>query len=392
LHGLPITLKDSHDTEGVVTTGGTKGRASHVPAQDSAVAGRLRKAGAILLGKTNTPELTLSAETVNLVYGQTRNPYDTERSPGGSSGGAGSIIAAGGSPLDMGSDTGGSIRYPAHFCGIAGLKPTSGRVPRTGHIVPYAMGATDAFTTIGPMARFVEDLILAFPIIAGTDWHDPTIVDMPIGDPASVAMRGLRVAVYSDNGVYDSTPETKKAVADAAKALSDAGAIVTEDRPDVFERMGDLPNSVSGGDGRAWTKRLLERYGTTEPHPVLAKRIAEAKEVSASEFTAHLEHLDTFRSEMLTWMQSYDLILAPVAAFPALPVGQSMEEPYSKGLSYASAYNMTGWPATVVRAGTSPEGMPIGVQVVARPWREDVSLAAALVLEKALGGWKKPNL
>src|SRR6266567_7812846 len=208
LHGVPMTIKDSLDTAGVITTGGTQGRATFVPEQDATVVARLRAAGAILLGKTNTPELTLSGETDNLVYGRTNNPYDVSRTPGGSSGGAGAILAAGGSALDIGSDTGGSIRLPAHFCGIAGIKPTSGRVPRTGHIVPFGMGAVDALTQLGPMARYVEDLSLILPIIAGVDWRDPAIIPMPLGDPRAVSMTGLRVAMYTDNGTMSPTPET----------------------------------------------------------------------------------------------------------------------------------------------------------------------------------------
>jgi amidase len=183
LHGVPMTIKDSLDTAGVITTGGTTGRATYVPAQDATVVARLRAAGAILLGKTNTPELTLWGETDNLVYGRTNNPYDLTRTPGGSSGGAAAIIAAGGSPLDIGSDTRGSIRLPAHFTGIAGIKPTSGRVPRTGHIVPWGLGAVDALTQLGPLARYVEDLVLILPLICGPDWQDPAMVPMPLGDP-----------------------------------------------------------------------------------------------------------------------------------------------------------------------------------------------------------------
>ena len=392
LHGVPITLKDSHDTEGIVTTGGTKGRASFVPDKDSTVAARLRGAGAILLGKTNTPELTMSAETDNLIYGQTKNPYDLTRTPGGSSGGAASIIAAGGSPLDMGSDTGGSIRYPAHFCGIPGLKPTSGRVPRTGHIIPYGMGATDAFTTIGPLSRYVEDLVLALPIIAGVDWRDPTIVPMPIGSPDHIDLKTLRVAVYTDNGKMTPTKETIDAVNAAFNVLSDAGASVNEDMPSAFEHMGDLPNSVSGADRRAGTKRLLELAGTTEVYPSLQKLIDNAAPVSAEKFSAALEHLDRFRAEMIAFMEDYDIIVAPVAAFPALPFGMTLDDDHKEGMTYCRPYNMTGWPATVVRCGTSPEGLPIGVQAIARPWREDLSLAVAMHLEKSLGGWQRPSL
>ena len=231
LHGVPMTIKDSLDTEGVVTTGGTKGRQGYVPQRDSTVVARLRGAGAILLGKTNTPELTLAAETDNLVYGRTDNPYDPSRTPGGSSGGAAAIVAAGGSPFDMGSDTGGSIRWPAHCCGIAGIKPTSGRVPRTGHVVPYGLGARDILTQNGPMARFVDDLALLLPIISGPDWRDPAIAPVPLGDPSQVAMKDLRVAVHTDNGVVPATPPVAGAVDAAAAALTDAGAAVEGPAP-----------------------------------------------------------------------------------------------------------------------------------------------------------------
>ena len=167
LHGVPMTIKDSLDTEGVVSTGGTKGRAAFVPERDATVVSRLRAAGAILLGKTNTPELTLSFETNNAIYGRTSNPYDVDRTSGGSSGGAAAIVAAGGSPFDIGSDFGGSIRLPAHCCGIAGIKPSSGRVPRTGHIYPFG-GVLDSFQQIGPLARSVDDLALLLPLLSGT--------------------------------------------------------------------------------------------------------------------------------------------------------------------------------------------------------------------------------
>lgn len=392
LHGVPMTLKDSLDTEGVVTTGGTKGRASFVPQEDATLVARLRSAGAILLGKTNTPELTLAGETNNLVYGQTNNPFDVSRTTGGSSGGAGAIIAAGGSPFDIGSDTGGSIRYPAHFCGIAGIKPNSGRIPRTGHVVPYGLGATDSLTQNGPMARFVEDLALILPIISGPDWRDPFIVPMPLGNPADVDISGLRVCVYADNGIAMPTPETIAAVSAAAKSLADTGASVKEDVPAVIAENPDISTELSGSDGRAWTRRLLAKAGTTETHPWLTRRLDEAAPIPVGEFTALLERVDEFRSAMLSFMQSYDVIVCPVAAFPALPHGESFEDENRKGMSYTSTYNITGWPGAVVRGGTSPEGLPIGVQVVTQPWREAVALAVAQHLETALGGWQKPAL
>jgi amidase len=317
LHGVPMTIKDSLDTAWVITTGGTTGRATYVPAQDATVVARLRQAGVILLGKTNTPELTLAGETDNLIYGRTNNPYDLTRTPGGSSGGAAAIIAAGGSPLDIGSDTRGSIRLPAHFTSIAGIKPTSGRVPRTGHIVPWGLGAVDALTQLGPLARYVEDLMLTLPIIAGPDWQDPAIVPMPLGDPQAVRLQGLRVAQYTDNGLMAATPEAVAAVHRAATALTEVGAQVHEDRPPLLERAEALYNTLSDADGRAWVRRLLQRAGTTVIHPRLQQRLADARPLHVGDFTAVLEEVDRCRSALLTFLQTYDVILCPVCAFPA---------------------------------------------------------------------------
>ena len=250
LHGVPMTIKDSLDTTDIVTTGGTKGRSTFVPEKDATVVARLRAAGSILLGKTNTPELTLAGESDNLIYGRTNNPYDVTRSPSGSSGGAAAIVASGGSPFDMGSDTGGSIRSPAHVCGIAGIKPNSGRVARTGYIVPFGLGALDSLTQIGPLARYVEDLALTLPIIAGVDWTDPGIVPMPLGDPDTVELKSLRVAVHTDNGIIAPTPETAEIVNAVAKALGEMGMEVTEDRPAALVRTNDLYNGISDADGR----------------------------------------------------------------------------------------------------------------------------------------------
>lgn len=391
LHGVPITIKDSLDTEGIVSTGGTTGRSSFVPGRDATVVARLRSAGAILLGKTNTPELTLDGETDNLIYGRTNNPYDLARSPGGSSGGAAAIISAAGSPLDIGSDTGGSIRGPAHDCGIAGIKPTSGRVPRTGHIVPYAMGAQDALTQLGPMARYVDDLTLALGIIAGPDMEDPAIVPAPLGDPSSIDITTLKVGFHSDNGLVDPTPETTEAVNRAAKALSDAGISVSEALPEVIKLSTDLYERLEEVDGRAWVRRMLQKAGTTEVGALLTKSLAKSKASSSEEFSKLLEELDEFRSSMLQFMNDYDALLVPAGAHPAVLHGDSHKEENSD-YSHTSAYNLTGWPGAVVRGGTSPEGMPIGVQIVARPWREDVALALVKHLETALGGWQPPPL
>ena len=391
LHGVPMTLKDSLNTQGVVSTGGTVGRRDFVPERDATLVARLRDAGAILLGKTNTPEITWSGETDNDVYGRTNNPFDLERSPGGSSGGAAAIVSACGSPFDIGSDTGGSIRAPAHLTGIAGIKPNSGRVPRTGHIINYTMGAIDSYTQNGPMARYVEDLALILPIISGPDWIDPAIVDMPLRDPADVDLSGLRVAFYTDSpGFIPPDQGTRDTVKTAVRALEDEAASIEESVPRPLSRVPELNDKSSEGDGGAGTRRLLEKIGATDISPRLNKWLDEAELIPTAEFTKTLEDLDQYRSDMLRFMRGYDVIISPVTSQPAQPHGEySKEDGYA---IYTHPYNLTGWPATVIRCGTSSEGLPIGVQIVARPWREDVSLAVAAFLESALGGWQKPPI
>lgn len=384
LHGIPITIKDSFETAGMISTGGTKGRATFVPDQDATVVARLRASGAILLGKTNTPELTLAGETDNFVYGRTNNPYDLSRTPGGSSGGPAAIVATGGSPLDLGSDTAGSIRIPAHYCGIAGIKPTSGRVSRTGHIISFDMGALDRLTQIGPMARFVEDLILTLPIIAGPDWCDPAIVPMPLGDPNSVDIERLRGAFFVDNGIAQPSAATSEVIQIAVQALADAGMVVEENRPPEIEQSAVIWDQLLTADGGVKVGRLLQTAGTAHMHLSIQWTHA-AKAMSMTEYSDLLTRWNLFRSRMLSFMKRYDLIICPASPSPAVLHG----EVRGPDFSYTKAFNLTGWPSLVFRGGTSSEGLPIGVQLVARPWREDVALAAGRYLEPILGGWKR---
>ncbi len=389
LHGVPITIKDNIDVEGMISTSGTKGRSSFVPDRDATIVARMRAAGAIILGKTNLPELALAFESDNLVYGRTLNPYDLSRTPGGSSGGEAAIIAACGSPLGMGNDMGGSIRLPSHFCGIAGIKPTAGRVPLTGNFPP-PFGHLVPLRQAGALARFVEDLVLALSIIAGADWSDPTIVPMRLGDPGEVKLNNLHAAFYTDNGIMPPTPETVEVVRKTARVLSDAGMIVTENMPDGIAHSFELFYALFEADGGDWLEKVLE--GTKEMHPWTKAIIEEchAKVKSSAEFGGLMIQWDMFRSAMLSFMEKYDVIICPVCAGPAMHHGTTFENiPF---FSYTMAYNLTGWPVAVVRASTSPEGLPIGVQIVARPWREDVALAVAQYIEKVLGGWRPPPL
>jgi len=393
LHGVPITIKDSFDTEGIISTAGTKGRASYIPQQDATAVARMRSAGAILLGKTNLPELSLAYESNNLIYGRTNNPYDLSRTPGGSSGGESAIIAAGGSPLGLGTDGFGSIRLPAHFCGIAGLKPTSGRIPFTG-LLPHGFGASAKLRHVGPMARYVEDLILTLPILSGVDWRDPATIPMPLEDPSKVELKSLKVAFYTDNGIVTPTYEIIGAVRTAVHALADAGAIVEEARPVGIEQSYELFRDLFAADGGAGVQRLLQMAGTSEIHPFVQQfgEILRPHALTTAEFGGLLVRWDMFRSTLLSFIEKYDVIICPVCATPAWRHSSTITEEQFVAGSYSMTYNLTGWPGVAVRGGTSPEGLPIGVQVVARPWREDVALAVAQHLETVSGGWQRPNL
>jgi amidase len=389
LHGVPMTIKDSFDTAGVVSTWGTVGRAGCVPEKDATVVSRLKAAGAILLGKTNTPELTLSYETDNRVYGRTNNPYDANRTPGGSSGGGAAIVAAGGSPFDIGTDTGGSIRLPAHFCGLTGIKPTSGRAPRTGHAIAFGT-LLDSLTQVGPLARYVEDLNLILPLIAGPDGQDPSVVPVPWRDPAEVELKHLRGTFHIDNGIMPPTPETSTTIQRAVETLAAVGVLFEEKRPPGIEETAELsPALFRGWDGGAWVRLILERVGTAVDETSL-DRYLNAKTASPEEIVHLIDRWDRFRTRLLAFFQGYDLILSPANAYPALLHGEMLSK--YPAFSYTMTYNLTGWPAAVVRAGTSPEGLPIGVQIVAPPWREDIVLAVAQQLETVLGGWERPPL
>jgi len=388
LHGVPFTIKDSLDTAGIVTTAGTTGWADRMPDLDATVVTRLKGAGGILLGKTNTPEFTWSDETDNLVYGRTNNPYDTDRTPGGSRGGPGAIVAAGGSPFDIGSDTGDSSRQPSHVCGIAGIKPTSGRVPRTGHTPSYR-GILESLTQLGPMARRVDDLALLLPIIAGPDGEDPHVALVPLRDPAEVDLGALRVAWFTDNGLHTPTPATIDAVTMAAQVMAATGASLTEGLPPGLERAADLWQQLVDADGKAWLKRLLAAAGT--PHGSVSTRAdLDGPIMPGDELTDLIERIDGLRSRLLRWFQDFDLILSPAMPQPAVRHGESQMSWFAD--TYSDVHNLTGWPSAVVRGGTSGEGLPIGVQLVAQPWREDIALASAKVVEAGSGGWQPPPI
>lgn len=397
LHGVPLTVKDTIDTEGLRSTSGSRLRANYIPSRDATVVARLKSAGAIIFGKTNTPEMAIPYETDNPVFGRANNPYAHNRTPGGSSGGEAAAIAACLSPAGIGSDLSGSIRVPAHFCGIVGLKPTTGRVPMDGH-TPTAEGLLSLGACIGPMARTTADLALLFNVIADAKPSALGSRGSPLQEGIA-ALHGLRVGWYASDGVAPVTDETRAAILSAAKTLSDAGLEVSEATPPGISRGSALWIELFSG---AATAQLRESYRGREEEagpqvlPFLRNddqsnlegKIDKAEKVAAA--VLEREHL---REDLLRWMKATPLILAPVGAVPAFEHGARRVEIGSRSISvfrafsYAQAFNVYGLPSVVVPAGHSAEGLPIGVQIIGRPFEEATVLAAARVVEEALGGW-----
>src|SRR6266704_1029579 len=355
LHGVPFTAKDIFNTAGLPTTAGLRMLRANVPAHDATAVARMRRAGAILIGKTNCPPGGVGSDSWNPLHGGTRNPYDVNRSPGGSSSGEASIIAAGGSPLGIGSDSGGSIRMPAHYCGIAALKPTAGLVPVTGG---YGLvgGMTDPRSQVGPMARYVSDLRIAMRVLAGPDGIDSGVV--PVRAWTAPKLEGLRVAWYADDGLARPTTTVAATVKAAARALAAAGCNVTEERP------------PSLGEAYQVTLALWGRKHMSYEHMY--------------------ERWDAFRTAVLKFMSRFDIVLSPVA--PDIAPLLKIKPVADHQLSYTVPYSLSGNPCVVVRAGTSPENMPIGVQVVAGNWRDATALKAARAIERALGGWRPASV
>ncbi len=389
LGGVPFSIKDSIEVAGTVCSAGTLGFRQNAPSPcDATLVARLRSAGAIPLARTNLPDLLFAFESDNLIFGRTNNPYSVERTSGGSSGGEAALIAACGSPFGLGSDAAGSVRLPAHFCGVAAIKPTSGRLPRTGH-VPPASGWIEAIWQIGPIARRVEDLCALMPLLAKPDGLDRTVPPVPLADPRHLNVGGLRLAFFADNGVMRPDPVTEAVVRRAGRELG-----AEEIRPPLVERSYDLEMRFLGPDGGDGLRDFAKAIGSFEAHPLFEGwlRKLESCRTTVPGFAQLWAELDEFRNAMFGFLKDYDAVLSPVAAFPAVPHGTSTEDSVFPGFSYTMTHNMTGWPAAVVRCGATPDGLPVGVQIAAPPWREDIALAVALHLEETLGGWQPPPL
>ncbi len=374
LHGVPLTIKDTIETAGLLTTSGSTIRAHHVPLNDAPAVARLKQAGAIILGKTNASEMAMDYNADNPLFGRTNHPQNPKLTPGGSSGGEAVAIATGMSPGGLGSDLAGSVRIPAHFCGIVGLKPTTGRVPGEGQFPPnsgpYSLGAV-----IGPMGRSVRDVRLLFTALSEEHGFKNTL---------------SRVAWYADDGAVPVTDETAEAVRTAAHALADAGFMVEERLPPHIDRGNELWLKLFS---RASVIQLRQVYAGREKEggSFVSWRLANAGEPSSlDDYIADWMERDRLREELLRWMETTPLIIAPVGATPAyehdtLKVtvrGKTMGT--FRAFSYAQTFNVFDLPVVTIPAGRSNDGLPIGVQIVGRPNAEEMVLAAAAVVEQTL--------
>jgi Asp-tRNA(Asn)/Glu-tRNA(Gln) amidotransferase A subunit family amidase len=398
LHGLPVTIKSSIATAGYRCEIGSLLHKGEIPNQDAEVVARMRAAGALILGTTNCPEFLMAYETANVVHGSTRNPWDLERTPGGSSGGESAAIAAGMSAAGLGSDSGGSVRVPAHFTGICSLKPTPGRIPGRGHLPP-CVGPFSILGTIGPMARTIGDVAMMFEVLSGQDPLDPVSSPVELSRPSPEELRRKTIGFFEDDGLVPVTPETRAAVTDAARALREAGFRVEPFRPSTLESLRKLWWKFFVQCGAMFYEpEIRNKRGKLSPIFSEFLGIAEAAgPLTATELLNAWAQLDLLRAKTLAEMREYPLLLCPVASIPAFRPNERAWTIDGRTVEYLDAMRFTQWfnalacPAAVIPVGTSPDGLPIGVQIAAPPFEDEVVLGVAAVVNAAFG-YRPPAL
>ena len=394
LGGIPVTIKGCLDVKGWPSPAGSLLRNGYAAASDAPLVARLRETGAILVGNTNTPEFLMAYETNNLVKGRTSNPWSFEHSAGGSSGGEAAAIASGCSAGGVGSDGGGSIRVPAHFCGICGLKPTPGRIPITGHF-PEGGGAFAWIGVVGPMARTVADLKLLFSVMAGPDAGDALSTPVVASAFSAQALRGMRIGILESDALGSVTPETTQTVAQAARLLESAGFRVELFRLTELDKALELwwfffgpviahliAHGVAGHEHRL--SPMLREYLTFA---------TQKEKPSLDAFLKMCMERDAVRASLIRQMQNVRVLLSPVSAAPAFLHGGGSYAPgtgYLDTMRHSQWLNLAGFPGASVPIGKSPEGVPIGVQVIGRPNEDELVLAVAEALEEARGRWAGP--
>ena len=397
LHGVPITIKSSIDVATWPCPAGSQLRKHYFPAQDAPIVSRLKSAGAILLGNTNTPEYLMSYETSNTLQPHTSNPWSLAHSAGGSSGGEAAAIASGCSVAGIGSDGGGSIRVPAHFCGICGLKPTPGRIPATGHFPP-GEGAFSWLGVVGPMARTVGDLRALFTVLRGPDPGDALSTAITPQNFTSENLRGLRVGVLETTALGTHTPDISTAVQKAAALLSECGFHLENFCLDQLPRALELWWFFFGPA----IAHLFRQSITSDQQPKLSPQFREYLTTANNEPAPTLSTLlancverDRLRASILRQMTDVPILLSPVSNTPAFRHNEgTWQGPagYRETMRPAQWLNLVGFPALSLPINSSAEGLPVGVQLIARPNEEELLLEVAAHLEQARGPWLNPKI
>lgn len=399
LYGLPVTVKSSISVAGHCAGIGSLLYRGRTSAADAVVVERMRAAGAVVLGTTNCPEFLMAYDTENRLYGRTSNPWDLSRTPGGSSGGESAAISAGLSAAGLGSDSGGSVREPAHFTGICSLKPTPGRIPAAGHLPPCA-GPFSILGAIGPMARTMADVTLLFNVLSGAAQDDPIAAPVPYVPLSRQELQQRSIGYFEDDGTVPVSLETRRAIQESVQALRKQGFRVEPFRPRALEAArqlwwkffvrcgGMLLEPVTRGhqDLLSETFKGFQDIAYAEP-PLTGQELLEA-----------WIECDQIRSALLHEMRAFPILLCPVSSVPAFRHGErewvveGNKVSYLDAMRYTQWFNLLGAPAAVVPVGRSPEGLPIGVQIAGRPYDDEGVLGIASALDQDFGFSAPPIL
>ena len=399
LYGLPVTIKSSIATAGLPCEVGSLLRRGIVAEIAAVVVSRIRQAGANILGTTNCPEFLMAYETDNRLHGQTCNPWNLAFTPGGSSGGESAAIASGMSAAGLGSDSGGSVRTPAHFTGICSLKPTPGRIPATGH-VPPCIGPFSILGAIGPMARTMQDVRLLFETLCAPDATDPVSPPVALRPISRSELKQIPIGYFEDDGLVPVTPETRLAVHAAVRSLQEQGLSVAPFRPNALEDARKLWWKFFVRCGAMFVESIVAGH-REELSPVLLDFLSIAHReppLGGEELLQVWADLDLVRSRLLREMQSFPVLLCPVCAIPAFRHGErswivdGQQVDYLDAMRYTQWFNLLGAPAAVVPVGSSLEGLPIGVQVAGRPFEDEIVLGIAEAIDKEFGFAPPPEL
>ena len=398
LHGVPFTVKDTLAVKGLRSTAGSPLLGDYIPAESATAVRRLQEAGAVLLGKTNCSEFAVETHSRNPLFGDTWNPWDTTLTSGGSTGGDSAAVASGMSTFGLGTDFGGSIRWPAHCTGLSSLRPTVGLIPETG-LLPYvppadgglpapnSMSALHRLGSVAWLARSVADLGVLLGILAGPDGVDPSAVPVPLGG-ARESLDGLSAAWFEDEGTHPVRADLVSVLRSAAEALAGLGVPVTHGRPPGLDRAAAAFVRLRTAEGMPEVAELAagrEDQLGAHLHGLLGEP------ATVVEYRSAAAERDAIRAEVLAYMEEHNILLLPVACVPASdPRQQSFtvegkDIPWTELGSCCRAISILGFPVAVVPCGLSEEGLPVGIQVVGRPYRDREVLAAAEALEKAFG-------